>query len=53
MIGVERSTPRYMVMEELDKDKIKGKAEMRAWKYERKLEESKRKTCESVFEENK
>lgn len=39
--GVERSTPGYMVREELQRDKLMGRAGMRAWGYERKLDEGK------------
>lgn len=40
MLGVERHTPGYIVKEKLDRDKLKGRAGMRAWKYKRKLEEN-------------
>lgn len=35
-----RSKTGYMITEELDRDKLKRKARIRAWKYKRKLEES-------------
>lgn len=40
VLGVKRNTLRYIVTEELDRDKLKVKARMRTWKYDRKLEES-------------
>lgn len=40
MLGVKKNIPGYNVTEELDRDKLKVKARMRAWKYDRKLEES-------------
>ena len=39
VMGVDRSTPGYMVREELQREKLKGRAGLRAWRYERKLEE--------------
>ncbi|XP_070529779.1 calponin homology domain-containing protein DDB_G0272472-like [Cardiocondyla obscurior] len=41
VLGVRRYVPGYMVREELQRDKLKGRAEMRAWKYEKRLEEGK------------
>ncbi|KZC06760.1 hypothetical protein WN55_07533 [Dufourea novaeangliae] len=38
VLGVERSTPGYIIREEMQRAKLKGKAGMRAWGYERKLE---------------
>lgn len=40
VLGVKRNTLGYIVTEELDRDKLKVKARMRTWKYDRKLEES-------------
>lgn len=34
-------TPGYMVMEEILRDKLRGRAERRTWAYERRLEEGK------------
>ena len=39
LMGVGRCTPGYMVREELQREKLKGRAGLRAWGYERKLEE--------------
>ncbi|XP_036145342.1 uncharacterized protein LOC118646472 [Monomorium pharaonis] len=39
MLGVERSVPGYMIREELQRDRLEGRAGMRAWGYEKKLEE--------------
>jgi len=39
ILGVERSTPGYMVREELQRERLKGRAGMRAWSFERKSEE--------------
>ena len=39
VLGVDWCTPGYMVREELQRDMLKGRAGMRAWNYERKLEE--------------
>lgn len=36
VLGMERNTPRCMFREELDRDKLKRKAGMKAWKYEKK-----------------
>lgn len=36
-----RCTPGYIVREELQSDLLRGRAGMRAWNYEKKLEESK------------
>ena len=41
MLGVDRSTPGYMIREELQRGMLKGGAGMRAWGYDRKLEEGK------------
>lgn len=40
MLRVERSKPEYMVTEKLDRDKLKRKTGMKAWKFKRKLKES-------------
>ncbi|EZA48221.1 hypothetical protein X777_14227 [Ooceraea biroi] len=39
VMGVERQTPGYLIREEVQRDLLKGRAGMRAWKYEKKLEE--------------
>lgn len=41
MIGVERCTPGYLVREELQREKLRSRAGMKAWGYEKKLEEGK------------
>ena len=41
VLGVDYCTPGYMVREELQRGMMKGGAGMRAWGYERKLEEGK------------
>lgn len=35
ILGVERSTPGYMVRKELQREKLKGRSE--AWRFEKKL----------------
>lgn len=39
VLGVEGFTPGYLVREELQREKLQGRAERRAWGYERKLED--------------
>lgn len=39
VVGLERSVPGYMIREELQRDKLEGKAGLRAWSYEKRLEE--------------
>ena len=39
VLGVDWCTPGYMIREELLRDRLKGRAGLRAWGYERKLEE--------------
>ncbi|XP_070526501.1 golgin subfamily A member 6-like protein 1 [Cardiocondyla obscurior] len=39
LLGVKRQVPRYMIREELQREKLRGKAGMRAWKYEIRLNE--------------
>ncbi|EZA58483.1 hypothetical protein X777_01104 [Ooceraea biroi] len=39
VMGVERQTPGYLIREEVQRDLLKGRAGMRAWKYEKRLEE--------------
>ena len=39
VLGVERYTPGYLVREELQRGVLKGRAGLRAWVYEKKLEE--------------
>lgn len=41
MLGVSRSTPGYMVKEELQRKMLRRRTEIRAWGYERKLEKGK------------
>ncbi|XP_077280504.1 uncharacterized protein LOC143907534 [Temnothorax americanus] len=41
VLGVERCIPGYMIREELQREKLRGRAVMRAWGYEKKLEEGK------------
>lgn len=38
-MGVGRHVPGYLLREELQRDKLRGRAGMRTWSYERKLEE--------------
>lgn len=37
VLGVERSTPGYMVREEIQREKKRGKAGRRAWNFEERL----------------
>lgn len=39
LLGVKRSVPGYMIREELQREKLEGRAGMRAWGYKKKLEE--------------
>jgi len=39
MLGVDRRTPGYLVREELQREKLKGRAGRRAWGYEKRLEQ--------------
>lgn len=39
VFGVDRRTPGYLVKEELQRDKLRGRAGRRAWGYKRRLEE--------------
>lgn len=39
IMGVRRCTPGYMVREEIQREKLRGRAGMRAWSYEKKLGE--------------
>ncbi|EZA50331.1 hypothetical protein X777_11275 [Ooceraea biroi] len=39
MLGVDSRTPGYLVREELQRDKLRGRAGKRAWGFERRLEE--------------
>lgn len=41
VLGVKRYMPGYMVREEIQREKLKGRAGIRAWKYEIRLEEGK------------
>lgn len=41
VLGVDRRTPGYLVKEELQRNKLRGRAGRRAWGYERRLEEGK------------
>lgn len=41
LLGVEKHTLGYLIREKLQREKLKGKAGMRVWGYERKLEEGK------------
>lgn len=38
VLGVDGRTPRYMVREELQREKLRGRAGGRAWRYEKRLE---------------
>lgn len=38
VLGVETETPRNMVKEEVQRDKLRGRAGSRAWGYEKRLE---------------
>lgn len=42
ILGMDNKTPEYMVREELQRDKIKGRAGTRTWGFERRMEEGKR-----------
>lgn len=37
LLRVERHTPGYLIREELQREKLKDRASMRAWGYERKM----------------
>ena len=39
VLRVERSTPRYIIREEMQSELMRGRTGMRAWGFERKLEE--------------
>ncbi|XP_067208521.1 golgin subfamily A member 6-like protein 26 [Linepithema humile] len=39
VLGVEAGTPGYLVREELQREKIRGRADKRAWGFEKRLEE--------------
>jgi len=39
VLGVEAKTPRYMVREELQREKLRSRAGRRAWGFEKRLEE--------------
>jgi len=39
ILGVGRYTPGYMVREEMQREKLRGRAGMRTWSYEKKLGE--------------
>src|SRR5580765_4268653 len=41
VLGVDWGTPGYMIREELQRDKLRGRAGKRAWGFERRLEEGK------------
>lgn len=41
LLGVSRHTPGYLMREELQRDLLKGKVEVREWKYEKRLGEGK------------
>lgn len=41
ILGVDWRTPWYMITEEMQRDKLKGRAARRAWNFEKKLEEGK------------
>lgn len=36
-MGVGRYTPEYLIRKELQKDKLRERADMRVWEYEKKL----------------
>lgn len=38
VLGVERETPGYMVREEIQREKLRGRAGNRAWGFEKRLE---------------
>lgn len=40
MLGVDRKTPSYMIREELQREKLKGRAGRRAWNFEERLKEA-------------
>lgn len=42
ILGMDNKTPEYMVREELQRDKIKGRAGTRTWGFERRMEKRKR-----------
>lgn len=37
MLGIGRQTPGYLIREEFQREKMRGRTGMRAWGYERKL----------------
>lgn len=41
VLGVEGRTPGYLVREEMQRDKLEGRAGKRAWSFEERLEEGK------------
>lgn len=41
ILGMDNKTPEYMVREELQRDKIKGRAGTRTWGFERRMKEGK------------
>lgn len=41
LLGVEWGTPGYMIREEIQRDKMRGRMGRRAWSYKKKLEEGK------------
>ena len=53
VLGVNRCTPGYMVREEMQRGMLKGRAGMRAWVYERKLEEGQGELARWCWEEVK
>lgn len=40
-VGVDRCTPGYLVREEMQRELLRGRAGLRAWRYEKKLIERK------------
>lgn len=41
VLGVDRGTPGYLVREELQREKLRGRTGRRAWRFEKRLEEGK------------
>lgn len=50
---VERDTLGYMIREEIERDKLKGRAGLKAWRFERRLCEGKENQRENAGEREK
>lgn len=51
VLGVERETPWYLVREETQREKLKGRAGRRAWRFEERLEDGRRRIARRCLEE--